>query len=305
MEPGRLTVAVIHHRTPELLWRCLERLELHVPGAELLVVDADSRDGSAAEVARRHPRVRVLEVPNHSLAAGVNAALRASSRPLFAHLNADVFVEADTFPRLADALEPADAAMAGPLCRTPDGRLQDQGLPYRLHPLRLELERRESVPVPWLSGCLQLVRRDAVAAVGGMDASLRFYNEDLEWCWRLRRAGRRCLLVACEVEHVGGASTPSDPRFLVEGYRGGMVLSRRYLPPWYRAAHRAFVRLEAAVRARLEGRPQRREAYRAIARMFATGAFDDSPFGPTLRDANPHGPLAPPSVGSAAVRGEC
>ena len=290
-----LTILVIHYRTPQLLSSCLEKLTAFAVGARVVVLDSSPAD----EI----PTVdtELVRVPNYSFAHTVNCGLKLAQTPYTAHLNADVFISAETFPALLRAITRPNVGMVGPRARTQAGRFQDQGLPYRLHYARLDHARpnhprpnhdrsggtRRSVPVPWLSGCLQLVRAEAVAAVGGLDASLRFYNEDMEWCYRLRRAAWRCELVATDVLHLGGSSTPRDPRFLVEGYRGGYKLSQRYHGRNYQALHRGAVKLESAWHARFASTPERREAARQIQALFASGQFDESPFGETLTNTNP------------------
>lgn len=64
--------------------------------------------------------------------------------------------------------------------------------------------------VPWLSGCFQVVKRQVVLELGGMNSSLRFYNEDIEWCWRLRRAGWACHLVDTGLGDTGSDDKGSD-----------------------------------------------------------------------------------------------
>ncbi len=164
--------------------------------------------------------------------------------------------------------------------------MQGQGLPYRWHYARLERAKQNSVSVPWLSGCLHLVRAEAVAAVGGMDASLRFYNEDMEWCFRLRRAGWACRLVETDVLHLGGSSTPRDPRFIVEGFRGGYRLSQRYHGAVYQQAHRAVVRLASGWNKRFSRDPVQWRAAEQVEEMFRRGEFDESPFGESLSSTN-------------------
>ena len=244
-----------------------------------------------------HPRLRWLAVPNHSYAFAVNAALKAAGAPLVAIMNADVLIGPRTFADLAAAFADPSVALAGPLARTPTGRLQDQGLLYRRHHLRLR--RRVGaraapdasppawVPVPWLSGCLLVVRRSAVQRVGGMDPRLRFYNEDLEWGHRVRAAGMRCALVASEVVHLGGDATPSDVRFLIEGLRGGLQLTRRHAPPWLRWAHRQGLGAVAVAAGAWARDHAARARWREVRRRWAAGAFDDSPFGTTLDDPSP------------------
>lgn len=275
-----LTVVVIHYRSPELLGRCLARLADHAPGVRTLVVDSSGD----ARPERFGPHVEHLPVANHSMAAAANAGMRRATTRFVAHMNADVFIGPDTFRDLLAVLERPGVGLVGPINRAAGGDLQPLGPLYRLHYLRLRLARRGSVSVGWVVGSLQLVRRSTLEAVGGLDASLRFYNEDIEWCWRLRRAGLGCHLVATEVVHLSGASTPRHPAFIVEGYRGGMKLSQRYLPRWYRWAQRLAVRSEAALRSRFDRDPERREAYRLVGAMFAADRYDHSPFGPTLDD---------------------
>jgi N-acetylglucosaminyl-diphospho-decaprenol L-rhamnosyltransferase len=197
-------------------------------------------------------------------------------------------------------------ALTGPLARTPDGRIQDQGLPYRLHVARIRWRGQTPrhppatpwVAAPWLSGCLLVVRRDALARVGGMDGSLRFYNEDLEWGRRCRASGYLCALVATEVIHVGGASTPPQGRFLVEGLRGGYAIARRTAPPLVRLLHRWGVAAFAWGQSRLARDAARRATWLEVLRRFAGHDLDESPFGATLDE-----PASPAPAGADAIGG--
>lgn len=278
MHLNDLTILVLHYRTSDLLKECLKRLVAFAPGARIVVLDSSPEKTLV-------PGLEVVHVPNLSFAHTLNCGLKLAHTPFVAHMNADVFVTAETFPALLGAIRRPRVGMVGPRARAEGGKFQDQGLPYRIHYARSRYQT--SAAVPWLSGCLQLVRRDAALAVGGMDASLRFYNEDIEWCTRFRRQGLRCELVQTDVLHLGGSSTPKDPRFLVEGYRGGYRLSQRYRGTLYQAAHRTVVRLLSAWERRFARDTVRQEAAQQISEMFRRGQFNESPFGPTLDSSNP------------------
>ncbi len=269
-----LSIVVVHHRTPDVLRTCVATLAAAAPGARVVVVNS----GPPEDVAGLE--VETLQVPNHSFAHAVNCGLGLVTTPYAAHMNADVYVTKETFPKLLEALEQPGVGMVGPRARTPDGRLQPQGLPYRRHYRRLG--GRHSVSVPWLSGCLQLVKMEAVRAIGGMDASLRFYNEDTEWCYRFRQGGFACHLVNTDVVHLGGASTPDDPRFIVEGFRGGYKLSQRLHGRVYQGLHRAVVRGLSGWNKRFSRNPAQRQAAAQIETMLRQNDFDDSLFGETL-----------------------
>ena len=290
MEAG-LEVVIVHHRTPALLRDTLARLAEHAAERPVTVVDTAPDPELPAHLARAHPRLRWLPAPNHSYAHAVNLGLKATTAPLVATMNADVLVGPRTLADLTAPFADPAVALAGPVARTAAGRVQDQGLPYRVHLARLRLRAAAGpadgrpapwVPVPWLSGCLLVVRRTAVARVGGMDGRLRFYNEDLEWGLRVRAAGWRCAWVATEVVHLGGIATPPDGRFLLEGLRGGYALTRRHAPPWMRVAHRWAVAAAAHGAAALARDPARRADWREVGRRFARAELDASPFGATL-----------------------
>lgn len=279
----RLSVVVVHHRTPDILATCLARLARAAPEAQVLVVDTGADDGAWERLRAAHPRVEAIRTVNHSYAHAVNVGLQRARGRFVAHMNADVYVEPDTFERLlATFARYPETGVAAPLARTPSGRRQDHGPLYHRHYLRLDRHPGSSVAVPWLTGCVQLVSRAALDRCGGLDPSLRFYNEDRDFCLRVRRAGLACRLVDTPVLHLGGRSTPAEGAFLVEGVRGGYQLSRRYLPVPARALHRFGLLLWATAAAATARRPERRRAYATIASMAIRGTFDESPFGATL-----------------------
>jgi N-acetylglucosaminyl-diphospho-decaprenol L-rhamnosyltransferase len=291
VEPG-VEIVIVHHRTPAALRATLESLAAHAPAVPVTVVDTALDAAVAAELASAHPRTAWHGAPNHSYAHAVNTGLKSTMAPLVVVMNADVVVGPRTIADLCAAFDDPRVALAGPIARTPAGHVQDQGLPYRLHHARLRWRSRRarrgrapaSVHVPWLSGCMLVARRAAIGHIGGMDGRLRFYNEDLEWGLRARAAGWHCALVATDVLHLGGAATPADGRFLIEGLRGGYAITRRTAVPIVRWAHRWLVAAAARVAAGGARDPERGTAWREVARRFAHGDLDDGPFGDTLAD---------------------
>jgi len=65
--------------------------------------------------------------------------------------------------------------------------------------------------VDWVSGAAMLARREAIAAVGGMDEAFFMFNEDVDWCRRMNLAGWTVDYVpeASVVHHIGPASVTS------------------------------------------------------------------------------------------------
>lgn len=339
---------IVHYNTPDLLARCLRALQVAPLALLPIVVDTSSAEARAR--ARQHvatlPTGHFVSCQNHSLAHAVNTGLQAalplSEHPALVCMNADVFVRPDAWEPLLHALQPPRVGMVGPVCYDGRGQWQHQGVWYRQYYLRLQWMRSlgmrslgnvylntinpstvnpstvnpstvNHVSVPWLSGCLQVIKREALFDVGGMNSSLRFYNEDLEWCWRLRRAGWKCYLVDASgatrkqlpknpsrpkrenahqgsidqqvrpVVHLAGSATPAQASFVVEGYRGGYRLSQMYRSPIYQTLHRIVLRYLLWQQMRKGDKA----TFDTLRRRLARGHLFESPFGDTLSDDNP------------------
>ena len=83
--------------------------------------------------------------------------------------------------------------------------------------------------VDWVSGAAVWLRRTALDAVGGWDEGYFMYVEDVDLCWRLRRAGWE---IAYEpggsALHVQGVSTARHPyRMIVEHHRSLWRFARK------------------------------------------------------------------------------
>jgi GT2 family glycosyltransferase len=281
-----LTIIITSYRTPQLLSDCLARLREIAPEAIIYVVDAGSRDGSR-EIAEQFGSVSFYERPNHSMANLVNEGLMLVNTPLVLQMNADVILTHEALRGMREALQRSDVGLAGPRCHTRDGRWQHQGALYTRYHWLLDTFKKPYVSVHWLSGCCTMLRTDLLQTVGGMNSSFRFYNEDMEWSYRFRQAGYRCLLINAPVLHVGGASTPSSARFVAEGLRGGYQLSLVRYPRVICVLHLLYLRFYASLTPRLSKDPVAVDAARLISEMISRRLFFESPFGDTLNEVNP------------------
>ena len=268
-----LSIIVVSYNTLEILAECLGRLEQHYPQAELIVVDVGSSDGSPEMVHQRFPKIRLVQTENRGYPWAVNRGLELATGEWLVQMNSDVYLGAGDLEALQAALMAnPKAAFAGPTLVTPKGKYQSFGL-FDVYRWGL----RESRAVGWISGAIMMLRREAYQAIGGMDERLFFYNEEVEWCWRVRRAGWQVMLVPRRILHLGGASTPSDPRFMAEGMRGGLLLTRAYLP-WLHGLHQKAVWLEAILRLRFDPNSKRQAAYGMIKQIIEDGQLEQSPF---------------------------
>jgi len=287
-------VSVVSVTYNALPW--IEQSLASVRGAETVVVDNGSTDGTVAFVRERFPEVAVVEQENRGLAAGWNAGVERTRGRYVLLLNSDAWLDAgalDALVAFADAHP--DAAVVGPRLRNPDGTLQRsvRGFPTlwrlateyfflrRLAPSSRALnafyaagfahdEMREAEV---LMGAVWLVRRAAIDEVGPADESFFLFSEEVDWAYRFRQAGWRSLFYPdAGATHVYGAS--HEGRLFVEIQRGHLRFLAKHRGAAYAERARTLLRLSLRLRGRLF-RGERGRMYREAAQWLGSGSVAD------------------------------
>ncbi len=240
MQPD-LSIVIVTWNTRELLRGCLRSLPAAVGdlGAEVIVVDNDSADGTAAMVREEFPGVRLVESGgNLGFARANDLALPLAAAPRLLLLNPDTVCPPGSLARLAACLDSAPrAAACGPALRDGRGRPTASfgDFPALRHHLRglidpagrwLPRRWRDAGlgripapgappgPVDYLKGACLLLRREALAEVGPLDGRFFLYFEETDWCRRAAVAGWEIRLCpGCEVVHLEGGAAEQASRF--------------------------------------------------------------------------------------------
>jgi GT2 family glycosyltransferase len=215
-----VTIVIVNWNSGAFLARCLDHLarQTFVP-TQILVFDNGSSDRSV-ECASRYPGVIVrLTGENLGFAKANNRAVAEAHTDFVALLNADANPAPDWLERLMaaatanpDVVSFASRQMMDGASGILDG-LGDayhiSGLVWRVgfgrHIRPKDLLTREIFSA---CGAAALYRREAFVAAGGFDEDYFCYCEDVDLGFRLRLAGRRCLLVpdAVVFHHGAGSS---------------------------------------------------------------------------------------------------
>ncbi|MGD1993459.1 MAG: glycosyltransferase family 2 protein [Anaerolineae bacterium] len=297
-----LAVVIVSWNVRQLLRTCLRTVLTDLERSELVgevwVVDNASIDGTPEMVRREFPAVRLLESgENLGFAGGNNLALRAildqADRPRAVWLlNPDTEVEPGATSALLSALESNPrAAVAGAKLLYADGSLQQSAfrfpgliqLAYELFPLparyyetplngrypRRLYEGQVPFPVDHPLGAAMMARTAAINQVGLMDEGYHMYCEEIDWCWRMDRAGWGALCVPrSRVVHHAGQSTAQVPLpSFVNLWSSRARLYARYHGPLTWRLARAMVRLGMWRRARGAG-PEMAHSCRHVVRVW-------------------------------------
>lgn len=271
-----LSVVVVTYNSREHIADCLRSLERARGGLamEILVVDNASADGTLDEVRAVAPGARIVEMgDNCGYARAVNRGTRESTGEFVLVLNPDSMVGEDALATLHAWMRAHPrCGIAGPRLAGADGEVELSGrafpnhttflfnrysLATRLWPrnpwsrryLNLDWDRTTDRTVDWLSGSCMFVRREAIAAAGGMDESYFMFNEDVDWCHAMRQAGWTVDYVAgARVMHrIGSSKGRVSDRVILERHRGMIHYFRKYHPtnPLLEALAAGFILLRA------------------------------------------------------------
>jgi GT2 family glycosyltransferase len=283
-----VSAVVVTYNALPWIEQCLES----VRSVETIVVDNGSTDGTVDVVRELFPDAQVLERENRGLAAGWNDGLEAASGRYVLLLNADAWLTEGSLERLiAFADGQPEAAIVGPRLSNPDGSLQRsvRGFPtlWRLATEYLFLRKLAPrsralnafyaggfahdrvLEAEVLMGACLLARREAIDAVGPLDADFFLFSEETDWCYRFARAGWKVLFFpGAECVHVGGAS--HGGRLFRENVRGHLRFFAKHRGE--RSAERARRLLRAALLVRgVLFRGERGRIYRDVATWLGSG----------------------------------
>ncbi|MFV9504350.1 MAG: glycosyltransferase family 2 protein [Oscillochloridaceae bacterium umkhey_bin13] len=206
----RVAVLVLSWNAADAVVACLEALERQVmPPAYVIVVDNASVGGVADLIAQRFPQMELVRNPrNLGFAGGMNVGIRyARSLPeppeLVVLLNQDTLVDPGWLAALVRPFADPQVVAAGGKIRYPDGTLQHAGV-------ELAWPRALAHHVGWhqpdtgqhdherscdfVTGAALALRLQALDPLEPLDEGYTpAYFEDLDLCWRLRRAGGRIV----------------------------------------------------------------------------------------------------------------
>ena len=229
---------------PPLL-RSINKIE----GAEVVVADNASTDGSMKVMAEMFPEVKTLTFSqNYGFTGGYNKAFDAlyeTDKPeYFVLINSDIEVTDNWLQPLVDWMDshPECGACAPKLhsfqeremfeyAGAAGGYIDCFGYPFcRGRVLkRLETDHGQydtPADVMWATGACLLVRSSVYKALNGLDNRFFAHMEEIDLCWRMQLEGWKVTVVPQSlVYHVGGGTLPaSSPFKLFLNFRNNLLM---------------------------------------------------------------------------------
>lgn len=272
-----LAIVIVSYNTCQLTVNCLasayEDLARCNLQGHIWVVDNASADGSADRIAADFSQATLIRnEQNMGFAAATNLALehirRQPESPRHVLLlNPDTIVCPNALKHMVCFLDTHPrVGVVGAQLTYGDGRFQHGAfrfptlwmtffdfwnINHRLlgsrlngrYPRRL-YEAGQPFAIDHPLGAAMMVRWDVIEEVGPLDTGYFMYCEEIDWCLRIKRAGREIYCVPqARIVHLAGQSTQQfrDEMFIAL-WRSRYRLFEKHYSLWYRRASRFIVR---------------------------------------------------------------
>lgn len=242
-----------------LNWNGRQFLELFLPmvvqrskGAAIWVVDNGSTDDSVEYLKANFEEVNLLVFDqNYGYTGGYNRALDKIESKYYVLLNSDIEVENGWLEPLFDIME-SDLNIAAVQPKVLSFAQKDKfeyagacggfidflGYPFcrgRFIGVATEVDRGQyddAREIFWATGAALMVRGSDYRKIGGLDENFFAHMEEIDMCWRLKRAGKKIMVQPKSViYHVGGGTLPVwSPMKTYLNFRNNIAMLYKNLP---------------------------------------------------------------------------
>ena len=240
-----IAIVILNYNGKEWLSKFLpDVIKYRLDNAKIIIADNFSTDDSVAFLNENFGNdIEIIKLPNNTgYAGGYNEALKLIQADYFLLLNSDVLVTENWMTPLLEVME-ADynVAICQPKILSFDeptkfeyaggagGWLDILGYPFCkgrvLGQVENDLGQYDySSEIFWASGAAFMIRAPLFKGIGGFDASYFAHMEEIDLCWRVKRAGFKVMVVPdAIIYHVGGGTLDYDsPKKVYLNFRNSL-----------------------------------------------------------------------------------
>jgi riboflavin kinase/FMN adenylyltransferase len=223
----KTAVVLLNYNTSDHLRKYLPSVIEHTPkSVDIIVVDNASTDDSVELMKNEFPEIRlIVNKMNHGFAGGYNEAIKKIDTDILVLLNSDIKVvkgwlepiltEMEQNPSIAVA-QPKILSLESPnlfeYAGAAGGFIDRLGYPFCRGRIFTTVEEdwgqyEEKTDVFWASGAAFFIRKKIYDHFEGFDETYFAHMEEIDLCWRIKRAGYRVVAVpSSKVYHLGGGT---------------------------------------------------------------------------------------------------
>jgi GT2 family glycosyltransferase len=247
---NEVAIVILNYNGKHFLQQFLPSVIQFSADAIIIVADNGSADGSADFVASSFPSVRLVRITtNRGFCGGYNFALKQIDATYYVLLNSDVEVTKDWLRPVVELFQ-SDSTIAAiqpkvlsfkhksefEYAGAAGGLIDSLGYPFCRGRIFNSVEKdkdqyNDTVPIFWATGACHFVRASLYHQLGGLDEDYFAHMEEIDFCWRLQRAGHQIYYQGkSTVFHVGGGTlSAASPKKTYLNFRNGLSLIFKHL----------------------------------------------------------------------------
>lgn len=257
-----LSIIIVNYNTKELTRQTLQSIYKynHNLDFEVIVVDNNSTDDSVDMIKEEFQQVLLIRnQDNLGFSRANNIGIKKAKGKYILLLNSDTVIMEDTLEVMFNFMESnPNVGAAGCKVVLPDGSLDKackrsfptpQNALYnalkldKLFPHNKKfgeynltyLDEDEIHEVDCLVGAFMMVRKEAIEEVGLLDENFFMYGEDIDWCYRIKKAGWKIVYYPKTkiIHYKGGSSKKKNPKLIYEFYRAMYLFFEKHYKDKY------------------------------------------------------------------------
>ncbi len=247
---NEVAVVILNYNGKKFLHQFLPSVIQFSKDAKVVVADNGSTDGSSDFVRENFISVELIQITNNlGFCGGYNFALKQIEATYYVLLNSDVEVTENWLEPMIMLFQndPTIAAIQPKILSfnhknefeyagAAGGMIDSLGYPFCRGRIFEKVEKDEgqyndSLPIFWATGACHFVRSSLYHQLGGLDEDYFAHMEEIDFCWRLQRAGYQIYYEGkSTVYHVGGGTlSAASPRKTYLNFRNGLSLIFKHL----------------------------------------------------------------------------
>lgn len=239
-----VAIVILNYNGVHHLERFLPDVVKNSPtSVRIIVADNASTDHSLQFLEKNYPQLeRIVLSKNYGFAEGYNQALKQIVADFYVLLNSDVAPDKDWLPPLIGWLYQNNShAAVQPKIKAAEERdkfefaggsggfMDKWCYPFCRGRIFFDTEIDEGQyddtrEIFWASGAAMAIRADLYHTFNGLDGSYFAHMEEIDLCWRMKRAGFKIGVVPdSTVYHLGGGTLPQEsPRKVFLNFRNSL-----------------------------------------------------------------------------------
>jgi GT2 family glycosyltransferase len=302
-----LAIIIVSYNTKKLLKDCIKSVVRNTKeiSYEIIVVDNASTDGSVELIEglkKEHPVKLIANKKNIGFGPANNMGIKNSSSRYILLLNSDTVVHDNVLGEMVSWMDENEGVgVTSCALKNTDGSLQGTGgyfptlpkvfswmffldniplldiLIKPFHPMHAQspfykgewLFKKKELR-DWVTGAFFLIRREVIKEVGLFDEDYFMYTEEVDFCWRVKKAGWKVwYLPKWNITHLGGASSTAEFPIISE-FKGVKLFYEKNMANWKMILLKILLKSGVMIRIILYSIIKGKEARETYVKAFKT-----------------------------------